>query len=143
MILLLSSICITGILICFDIWLHRYRHKFHEEFENANDKTYFEELSIMEQKTWLAEEIFREKSFEIKMLSKEQTKKLKAAKCIRVAEVFETFCYNPMFCPSYQAKFNYLHSRLRYYNEYSSKDFTTPIVLGAYNVKNESDYEEQ
>jgi hypothetical protein len=69
----------------------------------------------MEQKTWLAEEVYRHNTFGIDLLSKSQFKKLKEAKCTKIQGVYETFSYNLLSCPEYQARFNYPHARLRFY----------------------------
>lgn len=102
-------------------------------FDLQIEKSYFEHLSILEQKIWIAEEVYRRKTFQIKLLTDEQFKKLKNAKCSRVSDLAETYSYNLLSCNSQQARLNYQPPRLRYF--YECEDYVTSALFSAFTAK--------
>jgi len=130
------AVALIAALIIFDIWLVRFRRREKLDNDKKSSKTYFEELSQTEQKVFLSEETYRREVFGIRILSDKQFEKLRLAKCSRIADVNEAYCYNPTACPNGQAKMKYLNPRSRYEDETANKDdLVTPTLFGHYLVK--------
>ena len=142
----LTGLVLLAALLILELIIRRYFRKHYEKLigEETSAKTYFEQLSTIEQKQWLAEETYF-RSFNIKTLSDEQFQHLRQTSCQRVGDIRGIYNYNITSNPNYQARLNYQAAPYRYFKtEYGgADDYVTQMVYGAYRIPNSTEFRDK